>query len=97
MTRSALFAALIALVFAGWAIAAPSPKDTHTVNLGVADAVIELGDLLGPYKMPASGTSSTSQWYTFNAENASERTAIRVLQAGQPAYVALSIVSNHAS
>ena len=92
MTRSALFAALIALAFAGLAAAAPSPKDPRSINLGVADAVIELGDALGPYKMPASASSNASQWYTFNAENASDRAAIRVLQAGQPAYAALTIV-----
>jgi hypothetical protein len=92
MIRSALFAALIALAFAGLTAAAVPPKDPHTVSLGVADAVIELGDALGPYKMPASTSSNASQWYTFNAENASNRAAIRVLQAGQPAYTALTIV-----
>ena len=93
MIRTAFFAALAALVFVGFAAAGPSPaKDPHTVNLGVADAVIELRDSLGPYKMPASTKQSSSEWYTFNADNRSERPAIRVLQAGQEAGVSLSIV-----
>jgi diguanylate cyclase (GGDEF)-like protein/PAS domain S-box-containing protein len=93
MKRSAFFWTFVAVMLAGLAAAAQGPtKDPHTVNLGMADAVIELRGALGPYKMPARTKSTSSEWYTFNAENSSARPAIRVLQAGQDAGVALGIV-----
>jgi diguanylate cyclase (GGDEF)-like protein len=91
--RALFFAAFTALLYGGLAAAESLPaKDPHTVDLGVKAAVIELKDSLGPYKMPASAKQNTSEWYTFNAVNSSMRPAIRVLQAGQEASVALSIV-----
>ena len=94
MIRSAFFAALVAFAFAvSSSAAAPAPAtDPHVVDLGAASAVIELREALGPYKMPASKSQASSQWYTFNADNPSTRPAIRVLQAGQESSVALGIV-----
>jgi diguanylate cyclase (GGDEF)-like protein/PAS domain S-box-containing protein len=89
--RTAFFAALVAFVFAGWAAAAP-PPERRAVDFGTNDAVIELRDSLGPYKMPTSAKQPSAEWYTLNAENKSDRGAIRVLQAGQEAGLALSIV-----
>jgi len=90
MLRTAIVAALVALVLAGWAAAAAT--DSHAVNFGGGDAVFDLRASLGPYKMPTSAKHPLAEWYTFNAENRSDRPAIRVLQAGQEAELALSIV-----
>jgi len=57
MTRSALFAALIALAFAGWAAAAAPPKDPHTVTFKMmsqtqaraAGMTTQVGPLVHPF------------------------------------------------
>ena len=93
MIRTAILAALTAIALAGLAAAAAPPAtDPHRVDFGIRAAVIEMKESLGPYRMPASIKQSSSQWYTFNADNRSARPAIRVLQAGQEAIVALNIV-----
>src|SRR5262249_21783620 len=75
-------AALVAAFAANLAAAAP-PKDSHTVDLGQPDAVIELQDALGPYKMPASIQPKSASWYSITVTNSSARPATRILEAGQ--------------
>lgn len=93
MKRLAFAAALAAALFASLAAAGAPPsaptKDAPGAAFGGPDAVIDLKDSLGPYHMPASANSNSSIWYMLTAVNASNRPAIRVLQAGQPASAAL--------
>ncbi len=54
--------------------------------------MIELQESLGPYKMPASLQSKSSNWYSLTATNNSTRPAIRILQAGQSSEMGLDIL-----
>ena len=92
MKRLLFAAALVAGFFANLAAAAPPQRDTHSVDLGAPDAVIELQESLGPYKMPASLQSKSSNWYSLTATNNSARPAIRILQAGQSSEMGLDIL-----
>jgi diguanylate cyclase (GGDEF)-like protein/PAS domain S-box-containing protein len=85
--RLAFLWALAAVLFAaGWSTAA---QDSRTIDLGASDAVIELQDVLGPYHMPVGQIARPSSWYMLAVTNASQRTARRVLQAGQSPEVSL--------
>jgi diguanylate cyclase (GGDEF)-like protein/PAS domain S-box-containing protein len=88
MKRLAFAVAFVATFLAGMAALAAQPAmDAHKVNLGEADSVVELRDMLGPYQMPARAKvpPGSVAWYTFTAVNNSTRPAIRVLQAGEEA------------
>ncbi|HVV64122.1 MAG TPA: GGDEF and EAL domain-containing protein [Rhizomicrobium sp.] len=91
MRRLAFAAALAAMALAGLAAAAPQ-KDTHKVDFGGSEAVMELGDALGPYSLPKAAQPRSAAWYTFTAVNSTKRPATRVLHAGQPASEALRIL-----
>lgn len=92
MTRFSL-AALVCLLFATLAAGAPPPSQKSAgVDFGGRDAVIELRDSLGPYKMPASAKPKASSWYSLYVSNSSARPATRILQAGQSSVIALDIL-----
>jgi len=94
MKRILLAAALVA-AFAGLAAAAPAPppqKDSHSVDIGQPDAVIELQDSLGPYKMPADVQPKSASWYSLTVTNSSQRPATRILQAGQSSEMAFDVL-----
>src|SRR4051812_22624621 len=82
------FALLMALApVAGAASAA------ELVNFGKPDNVLELKPALSPYRAPGGGTEPDgSSWYIVQVSNDSVRPATRVLLAGQPPRVALSII-----
>ena len=92
MKRLLFAAALVAGFLSNFAAAAPPPKDPHSVDFGAPDAVIELQEMLGPYKMPASLQPKSSSWYSLTATNNSARPSIRILQAGQSSEMALDIL-----
>ncbi len=83
--------ALAAILLATLAMAASPQKESRAVDLGASDAVIELKEDLGPYHMPAGQIARRSSWYMLNATNASQRAAVRVLQAGQSPEVGLGL------
>src|ERR1700679_4262897 len=93
MKRILLAAALVA-AFAGLAAAAPPPpqKDSHSVDIGQPDAVIELQDSLGPYKMPADVQPKSASWYSLTVTNSSGRPATRILQAGRSSEMAFDVL-----
>jgi diguanylate cyclase (GGDEF)-like protein/PAS domain S-box-containing protein len=97
MTRSVLFASVLAalgvLLLATLTVAgafAAAPKSA-SVDFGTHDAVIDLQDALGPYKMPASVQPKASRWYSFSVTNSTGRTVTRILAAGQSASMALDL------
>jgi diguanylate cyclase (GGDEF)-like protein/PAS domain S-box-containing protein len=83
----ALFwAALIALLSAPVLAAAPS------VNFGSSENVLPLKDKLTPYHAPGrTSEEDGSVWYLLQVSNDSVRPATRVLLAGQPPRLGLSI------
>ena len=85
--RLAFLWALAAVLFA--AVSATAAQDSRGIDLGAPDAVIELQNDLGPYHMPAGQIARPSSWYTLAVTNASQRPAVRVLQAGQSPDVSL--------
>jgi len=93
--RVALFCclALSCLVGAGmaaaWAAPAPAPVQ---VNFGSTDNLIELKKSLTPYHAPGSAEPDGSSWYLVSVANDQVRPAIRVLIAGQPSRMALSLL-----
>ncbi|HWA92018.1 MAG TPA: GGDEF and EAL domain-containing protein [Rhizomicrobium sp.] len=95
MTRFILaaLATLLLATFVGvGAIAAPPLVQKPTsVDFGAPDAVLELQDALGPYKMPPSAQPKASSWYSFSVSNSTDRLVSRVLVAGQTASVALDV------
>src|SRR5579862_2500005 len=95
MKRS-LFAVALVAAFVGTLAAAapppPAPKDSHTVDLGQPDVVIELQDALGPYKMPASVQPKSASWYSLTVTNSSARAATRILEAGQSSEMAFEVL-----
>jgi diguanylate cyclase (GGDEF)-like protein/PAS domain S-box-containing protein len=92
MKRILFAVALVAAFAAGLAAAAPAPKDPHTVDIGAPDAVIELQDALGPYKMPANVQPKSASWYSLTVTNSSQRPATRILQAGQSSEMAFDVL-----
>ncbi len=74
------------------ALAAPPQQNSHSINLGESDSVIELKDMLGTYPAPKASKASGDAWYTFTVTNPTSRPATRVLQAGQDAADALRVM-----
>ncbi len=87
--RLAFAAALVAAILAGGHAAPAQPA--HAVNVSGPEAVIELQQTLNPYQPPKGAKPDASVWYTFTAVNSSKRPVTRVLHAGQPPSIGLSI------
>ncbi|MDE2266410.1 MAG: EAL domain-containing protein [Alphaproteobacteria bacterium] len=87
MRRLAFATALVAAFVAG-AHAAPAP---HSVNVSGPEGVLELEQTLDPYHPPKGPKADDSEWYIFTAVNSSKRPVTRVLHAGQPPSIGLSI------
>ena len=89
-------ALLCLLLVAGVAIAhatAPNPSpNPPQVNFGRSDNVIELKTALTPYHAPGKPEADGSSWYMLSVTNNQVRPAIRVLIAGQPPRIALSLL-----
>ncbi|MDE2112623.1 MAG: EAL domain-containing protein [Alphaproteobacteria bacterium] len=83
-----LAAAALTVVFLAGARAAQAP---HTVNMSGPEAVIELQQTLDPYRPPKGTKAGDTNWYIFTAVNTSTRPVTRVLHAGQPPDIGLSI------
>lgn len=65
----------------------------HTVNFGNADNVLPLKTVLTPYHAPGRAAEEDgSVWYMLQVTNDSVRPATRVLLAGQPPRMALSLL-----
>src|SRR3569833_290447 len=83
----ALFCCLaVSGIAAAWA-AAPAQ-----VNFGSSDNLIELKESLTPYHAPGGPEADVSVWYMLSVSNNQVRPAIRVLIAGQPPRLALSLL-----
>ena len=89
--RKSFFLALIGLVFAGLA-AAFAADAPHAVDFGSDANVINLRHELTPYHAPSGPEADGSAWYMLAVTNNSVRPAIRVLLAGQPPRMALSLL-----
>lgn len=74
------------------AASVPSPAAQHSIGFGGPEGVIELKQILEPYRPPPGAKPDASQWYIFTAVNGSNRPAIRVLHAGQQPGIGLSIL-----
>jgi diguanylate cyclase (GGDEF)-like protein/PAS domain S-box-containing protein len=90
--RRVVFALAFAVAFLAGAVAAQVAQ--QEVNFDTTAGVIELKPLLKPYTPPASALPDSTNWYTFTVLNASERPATRVLQAGQPPDVGMTMIPN---
>ena len=86
-----LFCFLFGGALAAWA-ATPQPAQPPQVKFGATDNVIELKPFLTPYHAPGGVESDGSVWYMLSVTNDQVRPAIRVIMAGQPPQVALSIL-----
>ena len=91
-----ILAALCAVAILGGLQAAPVAAPavvaaTHSIGFGGPEGVIELKQNLELYRAPGAAQDG-SQWYSFVAVNDSKRPAIRVLHAGQPPSIGLSIL-----
>ena len=84
-----LFCLVGAGIAAAWAADAPVPAQ---VNFGSTDNLIELKGALTPYHAPGGAEPDGSTWYMLSVTNNQVRPAIRVLIAGQPPRVALSVL-----
>ena len=89
MRRLAL-AVAFAVAFVSFACAAQDAPEA--VSFGRGSDVIELKQSLKPYTPPAGTENETLPWYAFTAENKSERGVTRVLHAGQPPDIGLSLL-----
>jgi diguanylate cyclase (GGDEF)-like protein len=87
----ALFCCLGSLA-AAWASPAAAPPAPPQVNFGSPDNLIELKKSLTPYHAPGGPEADGSVWYMLSVTNDQVRPAIRVLIAGQPPRVALSLL-----
>jgi diguanylate cyclase (GGDEF)-like protein/PAS domain S-box-containing protein len=72
-------------------VVAVSSQKSTSADFGARDAVIELEDWLGPYRMPEAALPKASHWYSFTATNSTTRAATRILQAGPSAAIALDV------
>jgi diguanylate cyclase (GGDEF)-like protein len=68
------------------------PSQPPQVNFGGTDNVIELKPALTPYHAPGGPEADGSVWYMLSVTNNQVRPAIRVLIAGQPPHMALSVL-----
>ena len=94
MGKRTLLALFCCLAVAGIAAAraAPPPPAPAPVNFGSTDNLIELKKSLTSYHAPGGTEPDGSVWYMLSVTNDQVRPAIRVLIAGQPPRVALSIL-----
>jgi diguanylate cyclase (GGDEF)-like protein/PAS domain S-box-containing protein len=83
---------LFVFVFACLAGAWAAQSAVQEVNFGTTAGVIELKPSLKPYAAPVPLKADNSTWYSFGAVNYSARPATRVLHAGQPPGIGLSII-----
>jgi diguanylate cyclase (GGDEF)-like protein/PAS domain S-box-containing protein len=83
---------VFAFAFACLAVAWAAQNAPQEVNFGTTVGVIELKSLLKPYAAPTPLKADNSTWYSFGAVNYSARPATRVLHAGQPPGIGLSII-----
>src|SRR5215471_5656550 len=84
MRRIAVVAALVLGLVAGASVgraASATQQGTH-VDFASAEAVMEVSRALSPYHGPVAG--GCADWYVATAVNGTDRSATRVLQAGQP-------------
>lgn len=85
-----LFAVSLALL--GPVLAAVKSASTAPqIDFGSSENVIALKAFLSPYRSPGGQESDGSSWYIIQVVNNSVRPAARVLVAGQPPRLALSI------
>src|SRR5580692_11716392 len=96
--RAALFA-FVCWTFAGLrlglaATSLPTPTVTppHQVNFAASDNVIALKSALTPYHAPGGAEKDGSLWYMLALTNDQVRPVSRVILAGQPPSMALSIL-----
>lgn len=94
-------ALLVAWLAVSMAAAAPfvAPKagrDQISIDFAGAVPVVDLKDLMTPYKAPASQESDGSRWYLIAATNGSVRPVTRVLMAADPPNSALHIFPRRA-
>ncbi len=100
LLRHLLFFCLVLSLAGGVAQAAdqpvankPAEKQGPVINFGSSENVLELKPALSPYRAPGGGTEADgSSWYIVQVSNDSVRPATRVLLAGQPPRVALSLL-----
>ena len=89
--RIVLYLLLLFLTAGVYARAADKP--VNPVNFGSSENVLELKNALSPYRAPGgSAEPDGSSWYIVQVTNDSVRPATRVLLAGQPPRVALSLI-----
>src|ERR1700712_2315021 len=72
--------------------ATPSVMTPHQVNFAASDAVIALRSALTPYHAPGGAEKDGSLWYMLSLTNDQVRPVSRVLLAGQPPSMAMSIL-----
>ncbi len=90
----ALFAAFLCVLGPAWAADKPQ---ADLVNFGKTDNVLDLKPFLSPYRAPGGGTEADgSSWYIVQVSNDTVRPATRVLLAGQPPRMALSLLPRRA-
>src|SRR5476651_2198075 len=90
----ALFAAFLCVLGSAWAADKPQ---ADLVNFGKTDNVLDLKPFLSPYRAPGGGTEADgSSWYIVQVSNDTVRPATRVLLAGQPPRMALSLLPRRA-
>ncbi len=92
MKRFAIAVVLTAAFLCGMQAAPVAAPPAHSIGFGGPEGVIELKQILEPYRPPAGAKPDASQWYIFTAVNGSDRPAIRVLHAGQPPGIGLSVL-----
>ena len=71
---------------------APSVTPPHQVNFAAGDSVIALKSALTPYHAPGGAEKDGSSWYMLALTNDQVRPVSRVILAGQPPGMALSIL-----
>jgi len=73
--------------------AAAPAKAPAPVNFASSENMLDLKPALAPYRAPGGGAEEDgSQWYIVQVTNDSVRPATRVLLAGQPPQIALSVI-----
>ena len=95
---AALIPALLAIFLAAAAPFAPAGdgKDQLSIDFAGPVALIDLKDLLTPYKGAAPKLADGSRWYLISATNGSVRPVRRVLLAENPPNAALQIFPRRA-
>ena len=84
--------ALLCCILLAGAVGAWAQGQPQQVNFGGGENVIELKRALTPYHAPGGPEADGSVWYMLAVTNNQVRPAIRVLIAGQPPRLALSVL-----